>query len=78
MTITVLYTCDSCGVKDAEVQVPERGPNEDVVRWLEQKAAGAISVHHRQVSPLCRASKMTHVKIPLPQSGEGIGYPTKQ
>jgi hypothetical protein len=74
--IEVLYTCDDCGVKNAKVSVRDRGVTEDVSSWVEGAMAVVISQDHRQKSPLCSATHMTQVKIPLAPHGGRIGDPT--
>lgn len=61
-TITVLYACRSCGLKDIGVAVPVRYENEDVVSWV-NKCAAATGEDHARRSPLC-ASETGDLKIP--------------
>jgi hypothetical protein len=63
--LRVLYTCHQCGLEDRPVEIPERGPDEDVAAWFTEVLAGAISVDHSLVSPGCRAQKMDSVKVPI-------------
>lgn len=75
--IEVLYTCDTCGIKDAKVPVQERGESEDIKHWIEAVMAVAISQDHQHKSPFCQATSMTQVKIPLPPGHSRIGDPIK-
>lgn len=74
----VLYTCDPCGLKDIEVQVPGRDPTENVVTWLELKCAPALMADHAAKSPHCHPGKFTTVKIPLTPGSNRVGEETKQ
>ena len=73
--IKILYTCDLCGIKDAEVEVRERGDEEDIRDWM-QALTVAAGVDHAHKSPLCHPGTLTNVKIPISPSGGRIGDPT--
>lgn len=74
--LVVTYTCDSCGIRDRGVPVEERAPESDVVRWMRQTVAVAVSYDHSQQSPGCHVSAMANVKIPM-NDREYIGGPKK-
>lgn len=61
--IQVIYTCDPCGIKDRYVSVPARG-DEDVLQWTEMMTQ-YIANDHTRMSPNCRATTITQVKVPL-------------
>ena len=63
-TITVLYSCDPCGVRRREVAVRERGPAEDVKAWTDATVR-AIARHHREQCPFCQADTLSELMIPL-------------
>lgn len=69
--LTVFYSCDGCGLVDRAVSVGARG-DEDVVSWMKWITT-EIAFDHGIASPTCRASKVKHVKIPLPDGAERIG-----
>lgn len=64
-TVTVRYSCHGCGIVRREVVVPARMSDaDDVVKWMET-LAGVISVDHSRASPLCTATTMSEVMIPI-------------
>lgn len=63
-TIEILYTCDSCGIKNQKVVVIAR-TTQNVVEWVQRVAAYAISADHAGRSPHCKATTMTDMKIPV-------------
>lgn len=62
--IGLQFKC-SCMSKDRKVFVRERLPDEDISTWMEQVVQVQLSAAHFSVSPLCRATKMEYVKIPV-------------
>ena len=65
--ITVLFSCDGCGLVDAECKVrARRSPDEDVVHWVETVVGRAVQFEHIRRSLTCEAMKMKHLKIPMP------------
>lgn len=76
-TVQVMYTCHRCRMKDREVPVPERKPDEDVVAWV-KFAASYVDLDHRRASPGC-SSQHVDLKIPLPSAqGSYIGQAARQ
>lgn len=74
--IGVIYTCDPCGIKDAVVQVRERGATETVVEWMGAVQL-ALGLYHAARSPQCGATEATYAKIPISPSPDArIGDPT--
>jgi hypothetical protein len=63
-TITVKYSCSSCGLKDVDLQVNARGP-EDVIVWMEKVLTPALGNDHFQRSPFCQVTSLTQVMIPI-------------
>lgn len=63
-TVTVLYSCDACGLFKRPVAVPARAA-EDIIVWMEQVMAQAVSDDHRRVAPCCQARSMSEFWIPL-------------
>lgn len=63
LTITVLYSCDLCGLTDAHCDVPAR-EDEDVLVWMEQTIQLVAANHHRR-SPLCRPKTLKNLMIPM-------------
>lgn len=74
--LTVLYTCDSCGVSDRGVSVAAREADEDVVAWVGQVAV-LVGRDHARVSPDCHVETLTNLKIPV-SGADHIGGVTKQ
>lgn len=76
-TVKAEYSCRSCGLYWRRFEVRERGPQEDVVAWVElvQREMGA---DHQKASPWC-AAKTSDLKIPMPGGPHGrIGAAYRQ
>lgn len=71
--IPCVYTCGSCGVVDAVVDVAERDPARDVVAWFREVLTPALVADHRRRSPLCRATSLAEVRVPVPAQTEHVG-----
>lgn len=62
--ITVMFSCDGCGLVDQKVQVPARATaEEDVTEYL-KRMGGWIGEEHERLSPKCKSMKMKNLKIP--------------
>jgi len=72
LTIGCLYSCNVCGIKDAEVQVPARGA-EDVIAWMNGTLTPHLVADHEQRSPGCRPQSLSQVKIPMPAGTDRVG-----
>lgn len=71
--ITVLYSCELCGIIDKPVQVPAREHHEiDVAHWMREVVGRSISLDHEQASPTCHPKSLTNIKVPL-SGAEFIG-----
>lgn len=64
-TVTVLYSCPLCGIKDRGVGVRARGIEEDVLDWLEGACMVALGRDHAATSPFCHPTELKNLKIPL-------------
>jgi hypothetical protein len=71
--IRCLYSCVLCGALDIALDVPARG-EEDVSAWMDSLIA-KIAEDHRMRSPLCGATKIDSVKIPITGSDKVGGEP---
>jgi hypothetical protein len=60
----VYYKC-VCMADEAAVEVAERGPEQDVVHWVEQTVGRALASDHSSRSPLCARREMEYAKIPV-------------
>jgi len=74
ITISVLYSCHKCGLKDVKVQVPIREPNEDVKSWMDTTAI-LLGDDHNAKNPHCFLTELSEVKIPIPVGTEMLGGP---
>jgi hypothetical protein len=63
LTISVLYSCDLCGLVDIPVSVPAR-ENEDVIQWMETMGV-LLSNDHQKRSPHCHPKTLSQVKVPM-------------
>jgi len=72
-TIQCLYSCDVCGIRKQPVNVPERGPDEDVKHWIEVTAIDAIQKDHLFRTLGCPATKLAELYIPIPKGTDRVG-----
>ncbi len=63
--LTVLFSCEKCGLQDVECKVRARAKEEDVAQWFEGVVIAAIARKHTTLSLLCEAKKITYIKIPI-------------
>lgn len=73
MTITVKYSCDGCGLKRVEADVPAR-TTEDVVVWMD-RTVRLLSRDHARRSPGCHPKALQEVMIPIGAGVDRIGGP---
>lgn len=64
--ITVLFSCEVCGLVDEPCTVAARRKEQDVRRWTEGVLIRAVSHRHQTLKFGCPAKKITAVKVPLP------------
>lgn len=55
--VTVGWRCNSCKMV-AKAFVMERGPDENIVHWIEQEVAPACGTSHELLSPKCPSRKV--------------------
>lgn len=76
VTIGVLYSCRTCGLKDVTVQVRAREDNEEVVAWME--ACGKVlGADHFLRNPHCRTESLSDIKIPITGADRVGGAPVE-
>lgn len=64
--ITVLFSCDSCGLVDATARVPAReSPDDNVVDWFKGVLIPNVAEMHAILSPVCNAPSVQNVKVPI-------------
>ncbi len=73
MTIRVKYSCDQCGLRRVEVDVPAR-TTEDVRDWTDQTVRLVMRDHDRR-SPRCHPKELSQLMIPMPDGVDRIGGP---
>lgn len=73
--ITCKYSCDECGLKRVEVQVPARPEAMEVTRWVKEVAAYVIYADHSCRSPECKSNMMSEMMIPM-TGAKVIGGPS--
>ena len=72
--ITIKYTCDKCGIKSREIQVPARETEDQcVVHYVREIIGRCVSDDHHAVSQHCKAKTITQVAIPAPKEAQFIG-----
>lgn len=80
--ITLLFTCDECGLEDEKVIVRARESSEDIIKYMELTITPAVQHVHQKLSRKkngfsCRAKKITFLKIPFDnEPGSWIGKQT--
>lgn len=67
--LELLYKC-RCMTEEKSLYMRERKPDEDIINYMEdvQRKVGA---EHKKLSPLCRATALEYLKLPV--EGERIG-----
>lgn len=68
--ITVLFSCDTCGLKDVECLVRARQEQEGVVEWMQKVVLRCIADRHRSLRLFCDAKSLQNLKIPLDDDDE--------
>jgi hypothetical protein len=63
--ITVMYSCEECGVVDAKCEVPARDTEDEDVRDWMNRLIYIVSADHRSLHPKCKTKKLINLKIPL-------------
>ena len=72
--ITIKYTCDKCGIKSREIQVPARETeDQNLSHYLYYIIGRCVSDDHFAVSPHCKAKTITQIAIPAPKEAQFIG-----
>lgn len=66
-TVTVMYSCKSCGTWDREVQVRARNKDEEIRTWVEA-VRDAVSRDHNRHFRMC-SSTVCDLKLPLNGTG---------
>lgn len=64
-TIIVRFTCALCDLRDVEVAVPVREPEEDIRHWVETTLGNALQAEHNRRRPFCPSRRAKDVKIPI-------------
>lgn len=62
--ITVLFSCDGCGLVDKKVEIRFRRPDEEILHWMNH-VRGAVARCHSAARPKCRSRVMKELKIPF-------------
>ena len=70
--LEVHYKCQ-CMAAEACVRIPYRAEDRDVVEWMEDDVISAVSADHAARSPLCRATAVEYLKVPIPENAPHVG-----
>lgn len=76
--LVVQYSCSDCGLVDIEVGMPFRPAERNLMEWMDSAVIPAIVADHCGRSPLCSATSLQNLKIPLPHGADRIGGPNLQ
>lgn len=71
LTIRALYSCEGCHLSNIGVDVPAREGAQTVASWMDSTVR-RLAADHRRRSPLCAATALQEVKIPIAGAG-GLG-----
>jgi len=71
-TLTVLYSCDVCGLRRVALIADERAVGEDIIAWMDRTVA-EVQRDHLTRTPGCPASKLSELMIPTPAGTTRIG-----
>ena len=74
--IGVQYSCDECGIDEAEVMVPAREAEQDVKDWMDRTIVH-LAIDHDSRSPRCHPQSLSRVKIPMPAGTVSVGGPVE-
>jgi glutaredoxin-related protein len=69
-TIQVEYSCPKCGIMRRKVTTIARTPEENVVKWMNDKVATAVVADHSRMSPDCQWDTIPELYVPLNSAGE--------
>jgi hypothetical protein len=71
-TSRLLWKC-RCMPEEAALEVRARAPGEDIAAWMEGVVLPSVTRAHTAWSPLCGATAVEYLKLPIPEDGRGIG-----
>jgi hypothetical protein len=74
--ITVLFSCDMCGLDESPVEVPTRHKATDIRLWMDI-IINKVQKVHLTISPDCKATTIEKLKIPISDNQEFIGQEIK-
>ncbi len=75
MRLTVLFSCDECGLTDEAVKVRMRALDQDVTDWMERVVMPSVAARHTLKSLFCESNVISNLKIPITKDGR-VGDPT--
>lgn len=70
-TITVMYSCDGCGLVKREVTVRARVRGEDLKEWMDYLTR-RIGDDHHLYRPDCRSTTMKNLMIPMSKGDDSF------
>lgn len=71
--IEIKYICGFCSMDEIKLSVRDRGPDEDILHYMETVITQALSDDHSIRAPHCRTQSFKQVMIKL--GGPRIGDP---
>lgn len=76
MQIAITYKC-KCMAAEETIMIDARQEGEEIIWWMDNTLGPAIAKDHRWRSPVCIATTMEYVKIPV-EDDRPIGGPMKE
>lgn len=58
---------------EVSLDVDARRPGQEINEWLDGVVIPAFTADHKKRSPLCQATKLDYLKLPVPEDGCRIG-----
>ena len=77
MTIRVQYSCYDCGLRNIELEIRNRTPEEGVESWMKY-VTEICGADHDVRSPDCDPEELSDLKIPMSPGTKYIGGPVEQ
>jgi hypothetical protein len=68
----ITYKC-RCMIEEVSIDIPSRGRSVELPDWIERVVKPELGRDHATRSPLCAATAVEYLKLPIPEDGRRIG-----